>query len=326
MAPSENKLGVMPIKKLLLTMSIPMMISYFIQALYNTVDSIFVARISEEALTAVSLSFPMQNVMTAVAVGTGVGINALVPRKLSMKDNEGADQVAGTALFLCLIWTILFTTLGLLFSHSYFRLQTDNQAIVQYGTQYLRICTGVCGGIFFGQILEKLLVATGNPVLSMASMAAGALTNLILDPLLIFGAGPLPRMGVSGAALATVIGQIAAAVTALVLNHKKNSSVSLKLRYIRFRSRIAGQIYGVGIPSMITIGLGSITSFCVNQICLSFGALLMHTQGMPDHPTFPVLSILADVSCFYSLNLRRRCQIPYPQTPEPRHRGIPLPP
>ncbi len=280
MAPSENKLGVMPIKKLLLTMSIPMMISYFIQALYNTVDSIFVARISEEALTAISLSFPMQNIMTSVAVGTGVGINALVPRKLSMKDNEGADQVAGTALFLCLIWTILFTAIGLLFSHTYFRLQTDNQAIVEAGTQYLRICTGVCGGIFFGQILEKLLVATGNPVLSMASMAAGALTNLILDPLLIFGAGPLPRMGVSGAALATVIGQIAAAVTALVLNHKKNSSVSLKLRYIRFRSRIAGQIYGVGIPSMITIGLGSVTSFCINQICLSFGVTVTALYGI----------------------------------------------
>ena len=280
MAPSENKLGSMPIKKLLLTMSIPMMISYFIQALYNTVDSIFVAKISEEALTAISLAFPMQNIMTAVCVGTGVGLNALVPRKLSQHDQEGASQVAGTALVLALIWAALFITLGLSFAHTYFRMQTDNAAIVKYGTQYLTICMTISGGIFFGQILEKLLVATGNPVLSMISMAAGALTNLCLDPLLIFGLGPFPKMGVTGAAVATVTGQIAAALTALYLNLRKNHSVRLKLRYIRFHARTAGQIYGVGIPSMITIGLGSVTSFCINQICLSFGVTVTAIYGI----------------------------------------------
>ena len=280
MASSENKLGVMPIKKLLLTMSIPMMISYFIQALYNTVDSIFVARINEEALTAISLAFPLQNIMTSLAVGTGVGINALVPRHLSRGDREEAERTAGCGLFLALMLSLLFLIIGLVFSHSYFNMQTDNAAIVEYGTQYLTICASISFGVFFGQILEKLLVATGNPVLSMVSMATGALTNLIFDPLFIFGIGPFPELGIRGAAIATVAGQIAAAVVALLLNIHRNHSITLKAGFIRFHAKTIGRIYGIGLPSMITIGLGSVTSFCINQICLGFGVTVTALYGI----------------------------------------------
>lgn len=270
----------MPIKKLLLVMSVPMMISYFIQALYNMIDSIFVAKISEEALTAVSLAFPVQNVMTAIAVGTGVGINALIPRHLSRGETQQTDRIAGTAIFLSFLYWAIFLLVGLFGTRLYYSFQTDNQAIIEYGTQYMSIVCVVSVGAFSGQILEKLLVATGNPLYSMFSMAIGAVTNIILDPLLIFGIGPIPEMGVAGAAVATVTGQILAAVFALLFNHWRNHSVHLKIRYIRLRGTIALKIYSIGLPSMVTIGLGSLTSFCINQICLSFSVTVTAVYGI----------------------------------------------
>lgn len=280
MAQTENKLGVMPIKKLLVVMSVPMMISFFIQALYNMVDSIFVASISEEALTAVSLAFPIQNIITALSVGLGVGINALVPRFLSKGDHEQTDRIAGTSLFVCFVYWIVFAIFGIFGSRLFYTLQTDNAEIIEYGTQYLSIVCIVSGGAFFGQILEKLLVSTGNPLFSMISMAIGAVVNIILDPILIFGLGPIPAMGVSGAAWATVIGQILAAVAAFYFNHVRNKAVHLAMKKIRFRAKLTGQLYMVGLPSMVTIGLGSVTAFCINQICLSFSITVTAVYGI----------------------------------------------
>jgi len=280
MAQTENKLGVMPIRKLLVVMSVPMMISYFIQALYNMVDSIFVASISEEALTAVSLAYPVQNIMTALSVCVGVGINALVPRFLSKGDRDQTDRIAGTALSICLIYWLVFALFGIFGSRLFYTMQTDNEAIIRYGTQYLSIVCIVSGGAFFGQILEKLLVATGNPLFSMLSMAIGAVTNMILDPILIFGLGPIPALGVAGAAVATVAGQILAAIAALYFNHQRNKAVHIGVRRIRLRGSIAAQLYTIGLPSMVTIGLGSVTAFCINQICLTFSITVTALYGI----------------------------------------------
>ncbi len=271
MAGSENRLGTMPIGKLLAVMSVPMMISMFIQALYNVVDSIFVARISEEALAAVGLAYPMQNVIIALGVGTGVGITALVPRSMGRGDMEMANRAANVQNFLSICYCILFVLIGLFAVEPYFRMQTNDPAIVEAGVSYLRIICLVTVGAFFGQGLEKLLVATGSSTLSMISQASGAVVNIIFDPLLIFGFGPFPAMGVAGAAVATVFGQIVAAVLALIFNLKKNKAVHFRLKYMVPRLEILKGIFGVGIPSMITVGLASAMGYCINQIFLAVG-------------------------------------------------------
>lgn len=280
MEQKENRLGTMPIGKLLMVMSVPMMISFFIQALYNMVDSIFVAKISENALTAVSIAFPMQNIITAIGVGTGVGINALVPRYLGQGKQRDAEKIANVAVFLSAVYCVVFVLVGLFVVEPYYRMQTDVPEIVEGGVQYLSVVCIVSFGAFFGQNFEKLLVATGNSFASMASQAAGAIFNIIFDPLLIFGVGPFPKMGITGAAVATVLGQIFAALLAYVLVMRKQHAVRIHVGAMAPDLRSLKDIYAVGIPSILTVGLSSAMSFCLNQIFLAFSTTATAVFGI----------------------------------------------
>ncbi len=277
----QNKLGTWPMGKLLLTMAVPMMLSFFIQALYNFVDSMFVARLSENALTAVSLAFPVQSVMSAIGVGTGVGLSAAVPRAIGQGDRKRADRIANTAVFVMICWSLLFLILGLTVSRGFYRLQTDVPEIVEAGTTYLRICWGACFGLFFGMLFEKLLVSTGYATLAMIAQSAGAVFNIIFDPLLIFGLGPFPRMGIAGAATATVLGQILGAAVALLLNLKKNTDIRFTLQDILHPDMgCIRQIYSIGFPSMVTIGLSSLTGFCINIVLLTYTTTAAAVYGI----------------------------------------------
>lgn len=276
----ENKMGTMPIGRLLISMSLPMMVSMFIQALYNIVDSMFVAMISEDALTAVSLSFPLQNVIIAIGVGTGVGINALIPRHLGQGDTKSAERAANVGIFLNICYCVFFFIFGLTMSRSYFEMQTGQQNIIDYGTTYFSIVCAVSFGAFFGQYFEKLLVASGYSTLSMISQASGAVINIIFDPLLIFGIGPFPELGVAGAAIATVFGQIVAGAIAFWFNLRKNHSVHFHFRQMAPDKRVIKDIYAVGIPSMITIGLGSAMTFLMNQILLAYSTTATAVFGI----------------------------------------------
>ena len=277
----DNKLGTMPVGKLLLSMALPMMMSFFIQALYNIVDSIFVARISENALTAVSLAFPMQSVMNAIAVGTGVGMSALIPRAIGRSDREAADAVANTGIFLNLLYVAVFVILGIVLVRPFYQLQTGVAEIVEGGIIYLRIVWILGLGVFFGVYFEKMLTSTGYATFAMVSQASGAVFNIIFDPLLIFGLGPFPRMGIAGAATATVMGQILAALIALILNIRRNSWIRLSVgRVFRPSAHAAREIYRIGIPSMVTIGLNSVTSFLVNQVLLGYSTTATAVYGI----------------------------------------------
>ncbi len=276
----ENKLGVMPIAKLLAVMSVPMMISMFIQALYNVVDSMFVAKISEKALAAVSIAYPMQNVIIAIGVGTGVGIMALVPKSLGRGDKETANRAANVQLFLAFCYSIIFVFAGLFLSEKFYRVQTDDLEIVENGVQYLRIVCVFSVGAFFAQNLEKLLVSRGSSTLSMISQAAGAVINIILDPLLIFGIGPFPALGVTGAAIATVLGQVFAAVLAFSFNLRLKDEIRFSFRHILPSAKVVKDIYAVGIPSMLTVGLSSAMTYCINQIFLAIGTTATAAFGI----------------------------------------------
>lgn len=307
MAQQENKLGVMPIGRLLLVMSVPMMVSFFIQALYNVVDSIFVAKISENALTAVSIAFPMQNIITAIGVGTGVGVNAMVPRYLGQGRQRDAEKIANVAVFLSACYCVIFVLVGLFVVGPYYRMQTDVPEIVDGGIRYLRVVCMISFGAFFGQNFEKLLVATGNSFHSMISQASGAIFNIIFDPLLIFGVGPFPKMGITGAAVATVLGQIFAALVAFLLAMKKQRAVRIHFGAMLPDLRSLKEIYAVGIPSILTVGLGSAMSFFLNQIFLAFSTTATAVFGiwlklqnfcyMPvfglNNGTIPMISIIS---------------------------------
>ncbi len=277
----ENKLGTMPVGPLLISMAVPMMLSFFIQALYNIVDSMFVARISEEALASVSLAFPMQQIMNAIGIGTGVGISASIPRLIGQKKKDEADSIANTGIFLCLCYAAVFIFLGFTFAHRFYLMQTDVEEIIRSGTIYLSIVWILCPGAFFGNLFEKMLTSTGSASLAMISMASGAIFNIIFDPLLIFGIGPFPEMGIAGAALATVLGQILAAIIALAFNLKRNTWITISASGIT-HPRLASvkQIYRVGFPSMITIGLSSISSFVINQILLTYSTTATAVYGI----------------------------------------------
>lgn len=276
----ENKLGTWPVGKLLLSMSLPMMVSFFIQAMYNVVDSIFVARISENALTAVSLAFSMQMLMHAIAVGIGVGVNACVSAALGKGNREKAGKVAGTAIALDFCFMILFMILGFTAARPIYAMQTDLQEIVDYGATYLSIIWIVCAGELFGQLLEKMLVATGNAFLAMMAMASGAVFNIIFDPLLIFGLGPFPEMGIAGAALATVLGQILAAAVSLYLNVRKNTQLKVTVADLRLHSEELSGILSVGFPSMVTIGFAGLSNFLVNQVLLTYSTTATAVYGI----------------------------------------------
>ena len=266
----ENKMGVMPINQLLLNMAVPMVISMLIQALYNVVDSVFVAKLSEDALAAVSLAFPVQNLMISVGVGTGVGINALLSRSLGQKNQARANDTAMNGLFLAGMSCLLFTVLGLTCSRLFFQVQTDIAAIVDYGTDYLMICCGLSVGMFIGITLDRLLQATGRTFLAMITQMVGALTNIVLDPIMIFGLFGFPRLEVAGAALATVVGQMFAACLSLYFNLSKNRELQFHFRDFRPSGAIIGGIYSVGLPSIAMQSIGSVMVFGINQILLSF--------------------------------------------------------
>lgn len=265
----ENKMGVMPVNKLLISMALPMIISMLVQALYNIVDSIFVSRICEDALTAVSLAFPVQNLMIAISSGTGVGVNALLSRSLGAKNQETADKAAKNGIFLAICSYLVFLILGLTACNLFFRTQTDSATIIAYGDTYLSICMICSFGMFIQMMFERLLQATGRTIYTMFTQGTGAIINIILDPILIFGMFGLPKLGIAGAAVATVAGQIIASVMAVFFNFKFNTDVSLKGRF-RPSGHIIGQIYSVGIPSILMMSISSVMVYGMNRILIAF--------------------------------------------------------
>ena len=262
----ENKMGVLPVNRLLISMSVPIMVSMLVQALYNVVDSIFVARLSENALNAVSLAFPVQNLMIAVATGTGVGINALLSKSLGEKNFKRANLAAANGVFLAACSYIAFALLGVSFSRTFFTVQTDVAEIVEGGTQYVAICTICSFGMFFQITYERLLQSTGKTIYTMFTQGLGAVINIIFDPIFIF----VLDMGVAGAAVATVMGQIVAAILAIILNSRKNHEITLRFRGFRPSGAIIGVIYAVGVPSIIMAAIGSVMTFGLNQILIGF--------------------------------------------------------
>ena len=266
----ENKMGVMPVNRLILTMSLPMILSMLVQALYNIVDSMFVSRLSENALTAVSLAFPAQNLMIAVATGTGVGVNAALSRSLGERNFDRANKIADHAVFLAIASYAVFAVLGLFFSRQFFLWQTDIEEIVDQGTDYLRICTLFSFGLFLEIACERLLQSTGKTIYSMYTQGLGAIINIIFDPIMIFGLFGFLKMGVAGAAAATVFGQILAAVLGIFLNKTRNQEIHVSFRGFRPNSEIIRHIYSVGIPSIIMSSIGSVMTFGMNKILIGF--------------------------------------------------------
>ena len=266
----ENKMGTMPIGKLLANMAGPVMISMLFQALYNIVDSVFVARLSQDAMNAVSLAFPLQTLCIAFAVGTGVGMNALLARSLGEKNMQAVDRAAGTGLFLTLCTAAVFAVLGFSLATPFFCFQTENAQIIAYGSDYVMICIGGSLGLFLQIYGERLLQSTGRTDLSMISQIAGAVCNIVLDPILIFGLLGFPRMEVAGAAVATIVGQFVGAGLGLFLNLKKNPEVQIHLKDIRPHRATVADIYAIGIPSIIMQSIGSVMTFGMNKILISF--------------------------------------------------------
>ena len=267
----ENKMGVMPVRKLVITMSLPMMISMLVQALYNIVDSIFVAQVCEDALTAVSLSFAAQNMMIGVATGTGVGVNALLSRYLGAKEFERANKVASQGVLLAVLSAAVFMLFGFFATEAFFRTEVgEDSPIFAYGVDYLKICCIASLGIFGQVMMERLAQATGKTTLSMFMQLSGAITNIILDPILILGLGPFPRMEAKGAAVATVIGQFVAFGMGIILNLWKNKEIRLHLKNMVPDLRYIGAIYKIGVPSIIMVGIGSVMNFLFNKILLGF--------------------------------------------------------
>lgn len=269
-------MGVMPVPRLLITMALPMMVSMLVQALYNVVDSVFVSMLSENALTAVSLAFPVQNLLIGVATGTGVGVNALLSRHLGEGNRAAAERVAVNGVFLAGVGYLLFLVIGLFFSRPFFAVQTAVADIVDGGTAYLTVCCCASLGVFVQIMFERLMQATGKTIYTMFTQGLGAVINLILDPIFIFerGEGFLGMgvfgLGITGAAVATVIGQIAAGALAVVLNQRFNDDVRLHFRRFRPDWRMIGRIYSIGIPSIIMVGIGSIMTFSMNKILIGF--------------------------------------------------------
>ncbi len=269
---NENKMGVMPVNQLLLNMSLPMMVSMLVQALYNIVDSIFVARVSEDALTAVSLAFPIQTLLIAVGAGTGVGINALLSKSLGEKNYETANQTAMNGIFLAVLSFILFVAVGLFAVKPFYlsQVKSTDSEIYTMGISYLSIVCICSFGIYGQLIFEKLLQSTGMTFYSMLSQLAGAVTNIVLDPILIFGLLGMPKMGVTGAAVATVVGQCVGAVLGVWFNLKCNHELQLSIKGFRPNAKIIGKIYQVGLPSIIMQAIGSVMTYGMNLILIQF--------------------------------------------------------
>ena len=276
----ENKMGVMPVGRLLATMSVPIMISMLVQALYNVVDSMFVARIDEFALTALSMAFPIQNLMIAVAAGLGVGLNAVLSRALGAKDQESVSRAAASGMLLMAVCSAVFMLGGATIVHAFYAAQTDIPEIIAYGESYTRIVMLGCVGLFFQIHFERTLQSTGRTVLTMVSQGLGAILNIILDPILIFGLFGMPRMGVAGAAAATIIGQWIAAAVGLFMNLKMNPEVPLGLHHFRIHGATLRRILAIGIPSVVMQSIGSVMTFCMNQILIAFSSTAVAVFGV----------------------------------------------
>ena len=278
----ENKMGIMPIGKLVFNMSLPMMVSMMVQALYNIVDSIFVAKLSENALTAVSLAFPLQTLLIAVATGTGVGMNALLSKSLGEKDFKKANKTATNAAFIYAVSYIIFLILGFTVVKPFYRSQVGSAdaEIMTMGVDYLSTVMIFSFGIFTQVFFERLLTSTGRTIFSMTSQLSGAVTNIILDPILIFGMFGAPKMGVTGAAVATVIGQCVAGLVAGTCNHKFNHEVRFQFKGFKPDFKIIGTIYAVGIPSIIMQSIGSVMTYCMNRILIEFSSTATAVFGV----------------------------------------------
>ena len=276
----ENIMGTMDVNPLLIKLSIPMMISMLVQALYNVVDSIFVARVSENALTAVSLAFSLQNLMFAVGIGTGVGVNALLSKSLGEKNQSRANKTAENGLFLALCSYLVFLVLGLTVVRPYFYAQTADADIAEQGIRYLTICCVLSLGMFMQVMNEKLLAATSRTTLSMISQLVGAIVNIILDPIFIFGYCGEALSGTTGAALATVIGQFCGAGVSFYLNLRKNPDIQLDFKGFRPSAEAIKRIYVVGLPSIAMQCVGSVMTFFMNQILMAFSATAVAVFGV----------------------------------------------
>ena len=276
----ENKMGVMPIPKLLISMSLPMIASMLVQALYNIVDSMFVAQLNENALTAVSLAFPVQNLMIAVAAGTGVGINALLSKSLGEKNYEGANKIANNGILLAVLSSLVFAIAGFFGSRLFFEVQTSDPQIIEYGVEYMSVITIASIGIFMQITFERLLQSTGKTIFNMITQGTGAIINIILDPIFIFGWFGLPKMGVTGAALATITGQIIAAGMGVFFNRKFNKEIHVTMRGFRPCKETIGNIYKIGVPSILMQSIGSVTTFGMNNILLMFSSTAATVFGV----------------------------------------------
>lgn len=312
---TENKMGVMPVKKLLITMAVPMMASMFVQAMYNIIDSIFVSHISEDALTAVSMAYPVQNLMIGVATGTAVGVNALLARKLGEKRPDQANACALNGIFLSALSFVLFFLVGLFAARTLISIQTDNQVIIDYGTTYLHICMLASFGFFMNMMLERILQATGRTGLTVYTQLLGSIVNIILDPLLIFGIGPFPELGIAGAAIATVIGQWASFLLGLVLNLKFNHDINFSFAKFRPDLKMIKQIYIVGVPVIIMNSIGSLMTFGMNIILASFTStataifgVYFKLQTFVFMPVFGINNALIPI-CSYNLGARNKARI-----------------
>ena len=275
----ENKMGVMSEGKLLMSMSLPMIISMLFQAMYNVVDSVFVSRFSMDGLTAVSTAFPIQNLMIGVFSGLGVGFNAFISKALGEKKFDRANEVARQGIFLEAIGYVIFLIIGLFFARTFMVSQTGDAQVIQYGTEYLEVCCCCAFGIAFQMTFERLLQSTGRTMYSMITQILGAVINLILDPIMIFGLLGCPRMGVKGAAIATVCGQCIAGTLAMIFNIKKNPDLHITLRKFRPHGEIIGKILGVGVPSVIMVAIGSVMNYFLNLILFSFSKLAVAVFG-----------------------------------------------
>lgn len=276
----ENKMGVMPVGKLLFSMSLPIMISMLVQALYNVVDSMFVARVSENALTALSMAFPIQNLMIAVSAGLGVGLNAVLSRALGAKDEKGVNRAATNGIMLLFICGLIFMIGGVTIVRPYFEMQTDIEEIVKSGIDYTTIVMVGSMGIFMQILFERLLQSTGRTLLTMISQGTGAIINIIFDPIFIFGLFGFPKMGVAGAAYATILGQWVAAAIGLVMNIRKNPEVSISMKGFRPHGATLGRILSIGIPSVVMQSIGSVMTFLMNQILIAFSSTAVAVFGV----------------------------------------------
>jgi len=284
----ENKMGVMPVKQLIISMSLPMMISMLVQALYNVVDSIFVSQIvgetataGQDALTAVTLAFPMQNFMIALGSGTGVGINALLSRSLGEKNYEKSDLAANNGILLTFFNYLLFLLIGIFFVEGFIHSQTNSDVIASYGVTYLRIISCCSIALFFQMTFERLLQSTGKTIYSMISQGTGAIINIIFDPLLIFGIGPFPALGIAGAAYATILGQMIGSCIGLFCNLKFNKEISFSIKKIlHLDLNTVKDIYFVGVPSILMMSIGSVMTYLMNRILGTFSSTATAVFGV----------------------------------------------